>query len=176
MNANELLRRVKTLPPRELRPVPALRIASIAILLAALSAGVAARQNEKGEPMQGTWTCLSATVDGKPLAEGTVKLLRLTLTTNRYKTERGTEVLFDSEYTLEASQSPAHIDIVGTEGDFKGRSARGIYSLAGEKLKICYTMPGKARPTAFASPPGSGAYLIVWKRQPSSNKPAAGND
>jgi uncharacterized protein (TIGR03067 family) len=147
-----------------------------AVLLAAFLSSVAAQQNKRGEGLQGTWACLSATVDGKPLAEATVKLLRLTLTNNRYRTQRGTEVLFDSEYTLDTSQSPAHIDIVGTEGEFKGRSARGVYSLAGDTLKICYTMPGKARPTAFASGPGSGAYLIVWKRQQSPNKLAAGKD
>ena len=147
-----------------------------AVLLGAFLASVAAQQNKRDEGLQGTWACLSASVDGKPLAEETVKLLRLTLTNNRYKTEKGAEVLFDSEYILETSQSPAHIDIVGTEGAFKGRSARGICSLAGDTLKICYTMPGKARPTAFASEPGSGAYLIVWKRQQSPNKPAAGKE
>ena len=107
--------------------------------------------------MTGTWTCVSATVDGKPLAEATAKLLRLTLTKDRYKTEKGTEVLFDSDYVLDASQNPPQIDIVGTEGDFKGRKAQGIYLVAGDTLTICYTMPGKARPSGFESSPGSEA-------------------
>lgn len=123
------------------------------------------RPKEKGQRVEGRWTCESAIVDGKPLAEPTVKVLRLTLTKDRYRTERGTEVLFDSEYTLDASRNPGHIDIVGTEGDLKGRKAQGIYSLTGDTLKLCYTMPGKARPTAFESEAGSGASLIVWKRQ-----------
>jgi uncharacterized protein (TIGR03067 family) len=138
---------------------------TIRLLALAFSASVLAQPNEKGKPMEGTWTCESATVDGKPLPEATVKLLRLTLTKDRYKTEKGTEVLFDSEYILDASQAPAHIDIVGTAGALKGRKAQGIYAIAGDTLKICYTMPGKERPTAFESPAGSGAYIIVWKRR-----------
>ena len=61
-------------------------------------------------------------MDGKALPEATVKLLRLTLTKDRYKTERGNETLFDSSYMLDASQSPSHIDILGTEGDLKSLS------------------------------------------------------
>ena len=115
--------------------------------------------------MEGIWTCESATVDGKPLSEDIVKLLRLVLTKDRYRTEKGDAVLFDSEYTVDASHEPAHIDIVGTEGDLRGRKAQGIYSLMGNTLTICYTMPGAARPAAFESAPGSSAYLICWKRQ-----------
>jgi uncharacterized protein (TIGR03067 family) len=124
----------------------------------------AGRLNEKGERMEGTWACVSATVDGKALPEETVKQFRLTLTSTRYKTEKGSQVLFDSDYTLDSSQKPPHIDIVGTEGDFKGKKAQGIYLLTGDELKICYTMPGKPRPSAFESLSGSGAYLLVWKR------------
>jgi len=138
---------------------------SVAILLMASSAVVLAQTKEKGESLEGVWTCESATVDGKPLDQATARLLRLTLTKVRYKIERGTEVVFDSQYTLDVSQHPAHIDIVGTEGDDKGRKAQGIYSLKGDTLKICHTLPGKARPTAFDSTPGSGANFAVWKRQ-----------
>jgi uncharacterized protein (TIGR03067 family) len=128
--------------------------------------GVAGQANEKGKAMEGTWACVSATVDGNPLPQDTVKQLRLTLTSNRYKTEKGSQVLFDSDYTVDLSQNPPQINIVGTEGDFKGKKAQGIYLLAGGELKICYTMPGKPRPTSFESQPGSGAYFIVWRRPP----------
>ena len=116
----------------------------------------------------GSWTCVSAVIDGKPLAEGTAKELRLTMTTDRYKTERGDQVLFDSTYTLAASKTPAEIDMVGTEGDLKGKAALGILKLDGDILTMCYVMPGIQRPTAFDSQPNSGIFLVVWKRAKSN--------
>jgi uncharacterized protein (TIGR03067 family) len=114
--------------------------------------------------LQGTWTCVSAKVDGNALPDATTALLRLTLTQDRYKTEKGSDVLFDSTYTIDPATEPKQINIVGTEGELKGRDAQGIYALEGQNLRICYTMPGLARPQTFESPAGSKVYLLVWKR------------
>jgi uncharacterized protein (TIGR03067 family) len=114
--------------------------------------------------LQGVWTCTSATIDGKPLAEEAAKNLKLTLTVDRYKTERGEQVLFDSTYKVDAAKNPPQMDMIGTEGDLKGKVALGIYKLAGDTLTICYVMPGKERPAAFESQPQSGVFLVVWKR------------
>ena len=115
--------------------------------------------------MTGTWSCVSATINGKLLSETAAKKLRLTMTHTRYKTERNDEVLFDSTYRLDTAKSPAHINMVGTEGDLIGKEAQGIIAVEGDTLKVCYTMPGKPRPITFASVTNSEAYLIVWKRE-----------
>jgi uncharacterized protein (TIGR03067 family) len=39
-----------------------------------------------------------------------------------------------------------------------------IYRIEGDRLTICSAFPGKPRPTAFASPPGSEAYLKILRR------------
>jgi uncharacterized protein (TIGR03067 family) len=114
--------------------------------------------------LEGRWQCVSAVVDGSSLPDETVQALSLTLTRDRYKTERGSEVLFDSAYTLDPSQNPKHIAMVGTEGKLAGKEALGIYFLNGNLLRICYTMPGGKRPEKFESRPGSKAFLVVWKR------------
>ena len=58
--------------------------ACAAILLAACSPA-----GSKSEALAGTWMCQSATVDGHALLEAKVRLMRLTLTRDRFKTERG---------------------------------------------------------------------------------------
>lgn len=108
---------------------------------------------------------MSATIEGRPLSEKKVGELRLTLTSDRYKSENKSEVLFDSTYTIDDSKTPKQINMVGTEGKLTGKEAHGIYRLEKDTLTICYTMPGKPRPTTFESASGSDAYLIVWKRQ-----------
>ena len=136
----------------------------ILLTMAALTNGAGA-EGERTENIQGTWTCLTAVVNGKPLPEATVNLFRLILTKDRYKTTKGAETLFESSYTLDNSHTPHHINIVGTEGDLAGKQAQGIYALSGDALKICYTMPGGTRPLAFESTAGSEVYFMVWQRQ-----------
>ena len=141
-------------------------MATIATLVAA-SAAAAEKQTDANVASQvvGTWSCAAATINGKPLTETTVKKLHLTMTDTRYQTQRNEEVLFDSTYRLDTTKSPAHISLVGTEGDLAGKEAQGIIAMEGDTLKICYTMPGKPRPVTFTSPTNSEAYLIVWKRE-----------
>jgi len=117
------------------------------------------------EKLAGEWECTSATNDGKPIAEETVKKLRLTITKEGgYKTTLGEQVLFDSTCMVDSQKQPSQIDMIGTEGENKGKAAQGIYALDKDSLKICYTMPGKDRPASFDSQPGSAATLVVWKR------------
>src|SRR4051812_46650623 len=96
--------------------------------------------------IQGEWACAEATIDGKPLDAKVAAELKLVMTAQRYRTERGDEVLFDSTYRLDPGREPKQIDLTGTEGDAAGKLAPGIYLLQGDTLKICYTMPGGQRP------------------------------
>jgi len=112
----------------------------------------------------GSWTCATATIDGAPLAAETAKLLTLTMTADRFTTQRGEQVLFDSTYTIDAAKEPKQIDMIGTEGELKGKPALGIYKLEGDRLTLCYTMPGRERPAKFESAPKSGVYLIEWQK------------
>jgi uncharacterized protein (TIGR03067 family) len=121
---------------------------------------------DESKALVGTWACTSAVVDGKPLSENVVKELRLTITPDRYKTERADEVLFDSTYRLDPSADPKRIEMTATEGDDAGKPALGIYAMDGEKLRMCYVLPGRDRPAKFESTPGSKAFLVTWQRAP----------
>jgi uncharacterized protein (TIGR03067 family) len=144
-------------------------IKMFSVLTAGLLSIASARCEEKmesdNEKLAGVWTCTSAINDGKPLAEEIIRELRLTLTKDGgYKTERGKQVLFDSTYKLDSREKPKQIDMIGTEGEARGKTAPGIYALDGDTLKICYTMPGGKRPKEFESKPGSKATMAMWKR------------
>jgi uncharacterized protein (TIGR03067 family) len=140
--------------------------------LAAASAGERAGGDRRADPaLRGNWVCAAAVVDGKPLAEGVVKELRLTVTPDRYKTQRADEVLFDSTYQVDASKDPRQIEMVATEGDDAGKPALGIYAVDGDTLRMCYVLPGGQRPASFESKPGSKALLVTWKRAGASSAP-----
>lgn len=139
-----------------------------AVLTAACVFGAHARtlgqDRLETKALAGVRTCVSATIDGRPLAEEAARQLKLTLTADRFKTERGGQVLFDSTYKTDPAKNPPQIDMVGTEGELKGKPALGIFKLDANQLTLCYVMPGSPRPLGFESPPQSGAFLIVWKR------------
>ena len=114
--------------------------------------------------LDGVWECESATINGRKLDESVTASLQLTLNGTQYKTQRGDEVLFDSTYTVDPSQTPPHINMVGI-GELAGKIGQGIYELTDDRLTLCYTMPGDDRPQAFESKEGSNAQLMVWRRQ-----------
>lgn len=114
--------------------------------------------------LRGVWQATKVTVSGQSIPAAELGSIRLTLTGTRFTTRRGEETLFDSSYTADSTTSPMEIEMVGSGGDFEGQAALGIYELAGETLRICYSMPGFGRPREFASAPGSGAFLIILRR------------
>jgi uncharacterized protein (TIGR03067 family) len=118
--------------------------------------------------LDGKWACQSATVNGKTLDDDTAKSLVLTLKGAQYKTESNLGVLFDSTYTIDEQSDPKHIDMMGI-GELAGKIGKGIYELDGDRLTMCYTMPGKERPQRFECLAGSEAHLLVWRRVGAEN-------
>ena len=114
--------------------------------------------------IEGVWSCVEAVNNGSKLADEKAAHLRLTMTEKQFKTQLGEQVLFDSTYTVDATKTPAEIEMLGNEGDLKGKPALGIIKFEGGVLTLCYVMPGGERPKGFESQPGSKVTLTVWKR------------
>ena len=115
------------------------------------------------EKLQGKWETVSVTEEGKDLKEDEIKVRSLEI--------KGEKITFPREgkpgtisIKIDPSQSPAHFDGTYDDGPLKGVTGKGIYKLDGDKLIICSSGPGKDRPTEFASKPGSGTILRVYKR------------
>jgi uncharacterized protein (TIGR03067 family) len=58
-----------------------------------------------------------------------------------------------------------HIDATGTAGQYSGKQYEGIFSIEGNTLKWCSGNPGKGRPTALRTNPGTGHFLMVLTRK-----------
>jgi len=146
-----------------------MEISSKKYLLAIVMFGIASASygadSVNPKAIEGVWACVEATNGGQKIPDEKASQLRLTLTKDGFKTQLGDQVLFDSTYTLDTSKSPVEIEMIGTEGDLKGKSALGVIKLNGGILTLCYVLPGGGeRPKTFESQPGSKTTLTVWKK------------
>lgn len=71
------------------------------------------------------------------------------------------------KYKLDPSKKPAEINLIPTEGQFKGKVFPSIYHLDGNTLKLCRAQPGQRRPPKFSSKKGSDDILLILKRSDS---------
>jgi uncharacterized protein (TIGR03067 family) len=131
-----------------------------------LVAGLAAAQapNDGGKDLTGTWRAATYALDGKEAAAADLKDIRLIIAGGKFKAQNAGQTFLAGTVKLGADKNPRAMDITYTEGDLKGQTSLAIYELVGDTLRICRAAPGKARPTAFASKPGSGLTLMSYQR------------
>jgi uncharacterized protein (TIGR03067 family) len=134
------------------------------VLLSSSIANDSGAETVNPQAISGVWSCIEAFNNGNKLPPENTSQLKLTLTDKQFKTQLGEQVLFDSTYTLDTSKTPAEIEMLGTEGDLKGKPAFGIIKLENGILTLCYVMPGSERPKTFESHPSSLATLTIWKK------------
>jgi uncharacterized protein (TIGR03067 family) len=120
--------------------------------------------------LQGTWSTVSLISNGKTIAADNLPPQPGPVTALAYEGDRWL-VLMDGQTVatgvtrLNSSKTPKEIDILDASGVKTDKSQLGTYELDGDTYKYCLAPPGKPRPTAFASPPGSGISLGVSRRK-----------
>jgi RNA polymerase sigma factor (sigma-70 family) len=149
---------------------------------------VAAKKDEKPKPdqerLQGTWTIVSTVVDGQKLKDGgeevgnwTIKdtMLRIMSQPKDMKTGTGTEFF---RFKLDEATKPRLIDLVGWDKEFDDADERkeGIYSIAGDTLRICINRKKGKRPTAFESKEGSTYILWTLHRERQKDEEKKGDE
>ncbi len=112
--------------------------------------------------LQGTWAVISSVFDGKPTSPDVAKQRKMILRENRLIAVAGGEQKGALTVVLDPDKAPKQIDLARPNGQ---GTARGIYALHGDELKLCYGEPGKDRPKAFTSPEGGRLFLLVLKRE-----------
>lgn len=111
--------------------------------------------------MQGDWMVQSMTSNGLKSPDEESQSLFRTVTGDKYTVSRYTKTIVRGTFKLNPAASPPTIDSM-LEGKADAPPLLGIYAFAEGRLTICNSAPGKPRPTAFESKPGSGHTLTVW--------------
>jgi uncharacterized protein (TIGR03067 family) len=131
-----------------------------------------AQEEKKGQAkgldaLKGTWTATALVQDGKDVPEDQLKELNLQLifAGDKYTERIGGKVNEEGTIKIDTTKKPATIDLNIRTGNDKGKLQLGIFEVNGDTLKLCLAVPGEdKRPTAFASPEGTKAANVVFKR------------
>lgn len=121
--------------------------------------------DDKTDPTAGKWVIESVARDGKdaPALKGAVRVHEngsYTITPAKDSKAQPS----GGAYTVDASKTPAILDMKPKGGNYDGKTLLGIVKVEGDVMTICFAEPGKERPTKFESTPGAGLVLAVCKK------------
>jgi uncharacterized protein (TIGR03067 family) len=123
-----------------------------------------AAEKKDGEKIRGTWTLVSLEADGEQAPAEIVATLKLVFEGDKLTFTPGEPGFTNYTYKLSPATKPAGFDMTHADGNNKGKTIQGIYSLEGDDLKICFGEEGR-RPREFTAQAKSGQALYVLKGQ-----------
>ena len=113
---------------------------------------------------QGSWELVADWRDGNKVSAEESRKTKITIKGEKFDfpDESGIGTSKNGTIKLDPSKSPKLMDT--TANPANGEVSLGIYEFTEEGYKVCFAVPGQARPTEFSSKPGSGHNYQVWKR------------
>jgi uncharacterized protein (TIGR03067 family) len=145
-------------------------IASIPLFLcgvALLQAGETATDLER---MQGTWTIVSLTEQGKAIPAAETGILEFVIDKDVITVYEKGKIEVQYQVKLDPEKTPKAIDFTHQIGDNKGKTELGIYAFDGDKLKLCLDEKRKGRPTVFEGKESETYSVIVLKKKATEEK------
>ncbi len=113
---------------------------------------------------EATWKFVSIEVEGDPVPEDKFVGDRLVLKGRQFTSNvQGNTT--HGVFKIDPTVNPKTIDLTFTDGPGKDKTQKGIYELEGDTQKICFSLPGRPRPTEFVSKPDSRQMIQVLERQ-----------
>jgi uncharacterized protein (TIGR03067 family) len=155
---------------------PSFRINIIGLRLARVPVGkeivkIVAEEKEPADPvtrdfekLQGNWLLILYELNGKKMPEQ--RKDTLTIAGDKYRQiASGTGDILEATIKLDPTKKPKAVDAaISLGGAYEGKTLQGIYEIEDDQVKFCWAAPAKERPEDFASRPGSGDSLNIWKR------------
>ncbi len=139
---------------------------AVLVIPCALTASALCGGRAEGDAkkLQGTWSLTGGEDQGKPvpaekLQGNLVVIAKGTIIAN----DKDHKKLYVMTYKLDPSRKPHAIDMTIAEGRDKGKTAKGIYELQGDNLKLCYSIGGD-RPATFSTKAGDKHLCFAMKR------------
>jgi uncharacterized protein (TIGR03067 family) len=135
-------------------------------LALAVTASLAAADPADPENPEGVWVVVSIELNGKKLSAEELKMYpdRLQLKDGKFIRFKGDMAVVSGAYKVDTGLTPHTITFIHDAGPLKDRALLGIYEIKGDRMRSCYDMEGKARPTAFATEGKPGFLLSEYKR------------
>jgi uncharacterized protein (TIGR03067 family) len=115
--------------------------------------------------LQGEWTMISGERDGHAFSAQFMKDSKRSAKGDETTVMLQGQLFMRARFTLDPSKTPKTIDYSVTGGPNAGKTQLGIYELDGDRVKFCFSTPGKERPLDFTAKPNDGRTLSVWKQE-----------
>jgi len=140
---------------------------SAAVVVFLLGAGRddAGKLEEELARFQGTWQLVSAETDGVKAPKEQTDKIRVVIKGPRHTVMFGDQAVFGPvPFVVDPTTMPRSTVDTLEDGPNKGKQIKGIYKLEGGTLTSCVARIGAERPTEFASKPGTGHTLRVFRK------------
>jgi uncharacterized protein (TIGR03067 family) len=114
--------------------------------------------------LQGEWECASLERDGRVISQGKEAAKARVSFVGDVVTFEDDGTALQGTFEVDEDRRPKTFDLTVADAGIKETYPAGIYRLEGDIFELCLASPAAERPRRFATEPGSGRTLFVYRR------------